>query len=906
MVTEKGCPTRLLADTPAETDAFGGHERVARSIVEVLQTERGGRSIGLEGGWGAGKSTIVKLISKHLTQRRDSAFQVSVFDMWAHQDDPLRRTFLENLITRIQEVEWVDKEKWDRRLDELTKRRSEDKTSVVPRLTGAGLFFALTLLAIPVGSALISAAATLLASKDASATLATVLLPLGIAAVLAPAIYYIIVAAIRHLTKRPSDGGGDGDGGLSEFPALVTGQASTESRTIVTHTPDPTSVEFESVFRRLLSEALQPKDRKLLLVIDNLDRVQPSDALSIWSTLQTFLGHSDYRRADWIDRLWVLIPYDGNAILRLWDRSGGASDGYDSTLATSFLDKTFQLRFRVPPLFLLNWRDFLQEHLQEALPHHQEADFHDVYRAFAAKGGLEKSAPTPRDLKILVNQIGTLHRVWQDEFPLSHLACYVLLQRDGEDVHDALLSEDGLDLPRRIIGDQWREVIAALHFGVPLREARQLLLRGPIEAALANGDGDALSHHASTHPTGFWAVLEDSAPAGAQDWSSLAPADLARAATALAESRVLDHADRRPEAAAVRSSLRTAATDVGAWSPFDVAIAKGMVAVARLVADSAAIVPALLAGASKAAVEDLEGNSAARAVSPSEWMDSAFTLVEGLVEFGFVKQIGEGIKVPLDAQQWLDVSLDVAKRDPKGQLLQYFELRAIEAIDELVAQQIENNQMDDNAFNAVHTAMATRSRIAITAVTNQVFSRLQSGESFPGDQVAHFVKTLRVSKRAGLIDQGEYTDFAESSHYLHHLYDAVSEDHPEAVAECMFGFLQAVPDGHEPGHVGNSSDGYQNLIQLLQDPDTVPGSVEHFTALAKETQQLSRVLEMTTGDGPVRPFVAEVLKTLLTSQDVATPPELVRANWAVVREVLEEGEEEFGEFRNFLAKFTWT
>ena len=94
MVTEEICPTRLLADTPVETDAFGGHERVARSIVGVVQTERGGRSIGLEGGWGAGKSTIVKLASKFLTQTRDSTFKVSVFDMWAHQDDPLRRTFL--------------------------------------------------------------------------------------------------------------------------------------------------------------------------------------------------------------------------------------------------------------------------------------------------------------------------------------------------------------------------------------------------------------------------------------------------------------------------------------------------------------------------------------------------------------------------------------------------------------------------------------------------------------------------------------------------------------------------------------------------------------------------------------------------------------------------------------------
>ena len=186
----------------------------------------------------------------------------------------------------------------------------------------------------------------------------------------------------------------------------MTGQASTESLTLVTQTPDPTSVEFEAVFRELLDEALGDETRrKLLLVIDNLDRVQPSDALSIWSTLQTFLGHSDYQRPEWINRLWVLIPYDGNAILRLWDGTGyDDTDVTKSALAKSFLDKTFQLRFRVPPLLLSNWREFLQEALKQALPNHQEADFHGVYRAFAAKGGLETSAHTPRDLKIFVNQ----------------------------------------------------------------------------------------------------------------------------------------------------------------------------------------------------------------------------------------------------------------------------------------------------------------------------------------------------------------------------------------------------------------------------------------------------------------------------------------------------------------------
>ena len=299
---QERCPTRLLPDTPADTDSFGSHERVAHSIAEVVQTESGGKAIGLEGGWGSGKSTIVKLISWKLSQHKESFHKIAVFDMWSHQGDPLRRTFLENLVTQVRGFGWVNKEKWDQRIAELARRRREDTTRIVPSLTRAGGWFAFTLLAIPIGAALIGAGLSLLGSKDASATLGIVLLPLGIIIALAPAIYFGGFLAWTQIWRRIRGGGRSAeDGGLSELPALVTGQSSTESRTVVTQTPDPTSVEFESMFRDLLDEALKPQNHKLLIVVDNLDRVEPSDALSIWATLQTFLSYSDYQRPDWID-----------------------------------------------------------------------------------------------------------------------------------------------------------------------------------------------------------------------------------------------------------------------------------------------------------------------------------------------------------------------------------------------------------------------------------------------------------------------------------------------------------------------------------------------------------------------------------------------------------------------------
>ena len=91
------------------------------------------------------------------------------------------------------------------------------------------------------------------------------------------------------------------------------------------------------------------------------------------------------------------------------------------------------------------------------------------------------------------------------------------------------------------------------------------------------GGGKALSELELAHREGFWSVLEDTVPAGADDWKRVPPADLAKAATALADCELLDHVNGRPEAGSIRSIIRTAATAVEAWDPFDVGTAQGMV-----------------------------------------------------------------------------------------------------------------------------------------------------------------------------------------------------------------------------------------------------------------------------------------------------------------------------------------
>jgi len=144
--------TILLDDLPSDTDSFGSHEPVAFAIGEMVAREDGGKAIALEGSWGSGKSTIISVLSERLKG------QVFVFDAWAHEGDPLRRVFLERLI----EFCWrkIDRCRWSKTRDELRCRRKVEKSRVLPQLSFAGGLVTLSILAIPIGAALIAVGGT--------------------------------------------------------------------------------------------------------------------------------------------------------------------------------------------------------------------------------------------------------------------------------------------------------------------------------------------------------------------------------------------------------------------------------------------------------------------------------------------------------------------------------------------------------------------------------------------------------------------------------------------------------------------------------------------------------------------------------------------------------------------------
>jgi len=629
----------------------------------------------LEGDWGRGKSTIVNLLCARLAKNED--FLVVVFDAWAHQGDPLRRTFLERAINAAIAKGWIDKAKWVKRLEELRHRRKRSRTVETPALTYFAKWFAASLFISTLGFGLFL---TGLTEKLDWAIIA------GAVATASP--LYVLFWKGIGLFREPGQSAKDDDkSGWALFVAKTVSETVSET----SDTPDPTSVEFQDIFTDVMNEALAHPKRRVVLVLDNLDRVDAKDALAMWSTMQTFVQHSGGADPTWFPRLWVLLPYDRKSVLRLWQEEAAGSRG------TSFLDKSISVRFEVPLPVLSDWQAYLGALLGEALPVHDAGEFHAAYQVYALYTANAGHRPAPRDLKLYVNMIGALHRQWHDEIPLGDLAYYSLLWRDQHDVADALVSERIPEDPLRgIVSDEIIDHLAMLVFNVEVERARELLLTDSIRAAFAAGDGEKLRSIAQSNDRGFWPVLEGMVGGDQLEWASTV--GIAKAAVSFRDSQLLEM--DLPAARMVRSQFSASFKLVTDWTPMDSEIQSGIIAALEMYRGQDDIARRVLQG--------LGSTPPAGPVDAGKWVAVFVEVARTLSGQGKrIDSLVEAVAVPGDANMFFEVCQELGTRDPNGELWRL--LQATAAPENLVAPieaLIPNGQMNGRAAGGLQVMAA--------------------------------------------------------------------------------------------------------------------------------------------------------------------------------------------------------
>lgn len=537
-------------DVPAVRDEFEGpFERVADAVIETIRANNaGGKLIGLEGQWGGGKSTVLRRVFEAL--RKDKNYRVVMFDAWAHQGDPLRRSFLERIIDEFETPSpWVSVDRdplteltrWETVREQLASRLSEERTITVPEPNALGLSLGVSALLVPAGVAVLAAA---LQEKSPVFDLLgqTGALALGLALSFAPLFVFLTIMILKAIFRiiirswNKASAWRHGNTTVNIWPPLraadfspLQNNAISTSTGKTIRTAEPTSLEFEKEFSELVKEALaNNKKRRLVIAVDNLDRVDAKDALTIWSTLQTFVQERSGDGFVHFERVTFIVPYDPDGLARLWNQTstlgesepeGELGPAPNARIAQSFIDKSFSIKFEVPPPVMSDWRKYLAGKLADALPDHTQAERDSVVTVFDLWRSISDDAITPRKLKLLVNQVCAFCRQWPTlrdaavgEFALSSIAYYALLRRssDYRDVARNLLPSKKR-LPhesiKHEIGERVVQDLAGLAHNVEGQHGVQLVIGEEVHNAFFAGNDTMFRDLEQQFGEGFWANL---------------------------------------------------------------------------------------------------------------------------------------------------------------------------------------------------------------------------------------------------------------------------------------------------------------------------------------------------------------------------------------------------------------
>lgn len=484
---------KILNDDAAIEDLFEHktHQHSAETLLQVINSSNGNITIGLEGSWGAGKSTVINMFHQDLIQKNEASL-FFLFDAWAHEDEPLRRIFLESLIQTI------DPDETNNDLQELQKQLSGRKKTVdvsaKKSASRLGKLLSVCAFAVPAGIAFFNKLNFDKLSFDSTHPIYwtfIIFFLLSLIFLFSPA------WVLLYWSKR-----GDIDPLTNQRNWDFFRTESTENYTQdISEQGERTSIEFQNYFKQILEIAFKSNNyTKALIVIDNLDRVDPDQAKSIWSTLQTFFQNRSLSNeiANLQNKIWFIVPYDRDGFSAIWDKDKAET-------AASFLDKCFQVRVEVPQPITSNWLGYCRQSIDQSLIGWSQDSKDTLLNEYSRIVAIKDSTPTPRKMRAWVNQVGMNGYKWKEKFSTKSLALYSFLhlQYSGTELKKILVENDTNKLSfSKDISLTYE--LAGLLFGVEKEKGAELLLKEIILSTLDELVPSNLRKLVEEHKSVFW------------------------------------------------------------------------------------------------------------------------------------------------------------------------------------------------------------------------------------------------------------------------------------------------------------------------------------------------------------------------------------------------------------------
>lgn len=484
---------KLITETESKEDLYKSqtHERMAGTILDVIERSDNGLCIGLEGNYGIGKSTVIRLLrDKYLPENHTICY----FDAWTHENDPLRQVFLECFINESQVK--------DKDLDDLKKKITSTESTVTKTINKSVSWFGIFL------------------------TVATFLVPLGLALSRKIDLYYVFYnfsfagnlyeTFILFLLLGPFIVI------LYKFLNLVlTNKSVTDSdnwsylnknhkETITEITFDDnntTSIEFEKKFWNIVKIIKKSNNNaKIVLILDNLDRTTNLDGIRLFTNLQSLIKNKrsvDQENANNFNKIFVVVPYD-NLV-------------FDSKIiGTDYIDKTMDLRFNLSKPSTSDWQAIAETLIRKTFSNwpQEESDVNDVLRIYTRAITSPSHSFTPRQLNLFINHVGILRIHFSEYISTEMISYYVVFKYLRHKSHDEFIDDllkETMPIRRDIPflnSTNPRGELAAIIYDTDIKTAYILLLERELSIGLADGP-EKLLELKNNHSINFNMVFYD-------------------------------------------------------------------------------------------------------------------------------------------------------------------------------------------------------------------------------------------------------------------------------------------------------------------------------------------------------------------------------------------------------------
>lgn len=454
----------FLREECSDIDEFEGgiHRKISEMLYDIIsKSKNGGYTIGLEGDWGCGKSTIVRLLEKK--SQETQKLKIFTFDSWAHKNDPLHVAFLSQLIIGLlkEESELLDEVRYK-------KQRTHYKIGIF------GIF-------VTIFTLLFSISLAIIGNSEFRADHYIFLynngfdLAVGIIGVMSCLALLLFVLKCAHI--------------ISEVSVVAFDKDVSEELQFC----DKDSYEFKKLYDKILQTFFEKDQVKLVIVLDNLDRLGKDRVWEIMSSMQLFLKID----AEFKDRVWFLIPYSKELF-----------NSQSKDINNVFFEKCFQLRLDVPRPSLTIWEKFFQKQWSFVEKEFSEEDKMCVLKIFQLlnveydEGCLPNYNVTPRRIKNYINQVIIYRRLYP-QFKIESICRFVFWRYINNECIENIKIRLFSDLPENI-----RAEISGIIFGTSANIGMELLLLNKCVALINEQKWDELPKMKKLYPDIFVNMCE--------------------------------------------------------------------------------------------------------------------------------------------------------------------------------------------------------------------------------------------------------------------------------------------------------------------------------------------------------------------------------------------------------------